>query len=410
MPPYDVKLSVPRIMSRWRIATVLIALGVVGLARTMEAQSGASVAVGMTSIRFDSTAALSTLSIAPTYSRASERTSLWLMGSGAQLPNAAWSAQLFAAATASTPASMRGFVGEIGAMGGGSAHADGARTGQGMGTLRLAQWRTLGGWWTGVQGGVTYDGVASNSVVRGDIGATRTIGRAQWALTALPTWTRAVVFTDAELQLAVPLVRMDLAASVGARSGAALPVYGRDERVWGTASALYYVTPRAAIVLSAGTYPIDLTQGFPSGRYASVALRVQSARRTAAPLRGTNAQASVITSGLAVEPVLGSSVQVVDGTPVRRYRVRLRLDARDARFSPDGRTAARVQLNGSVTHWEPVAMRSDGAGYWVWEGDIPDGMHDVVVQVNDGGWLVPPGVPAMRDEFGGEVGRLAIGV
>lgn len=399
-----------------RIATALLATAVAGLARVAEAQSGASVAVGMTSIRFDSTGAMSTVSIAPTFSRATERTSLWLTGSGAQLPNAAWSTQLFAAATASTPVSLRGFVGEIGAMGGGSAHVDGARTGQGMGTLRLAQWRAHGGWWTGVQGGVTYDGVASNSVMRGDMGAARTIGRAQWALTALPTWTRAVAFTDAELQLSFPTARMDVAASLGTRTGAALPVYGRDERVWGAASASYYVTPRSAIVVSAGTYPIDLTQGFPSGRYASVALRVQSARRVVAPMLASAATTSAasgaggLTSRLTLDPVLGSMVSVVDGTPVRRHRVRLRLDARDVRYSPNGRTAARVQLNGSVTHWEPVAMRPDGAGHWVWEGDIPDGMHEVVVRVDDGGWLVPPGVPVMRDEFGGEVGRLAIGV
>jgi hypothetical protein len=386
------------------IVAAVIAVALVLPGHAGGAQSDASVALGMTSIRYDSTGALSTLSVAPTFSTSGDRTSLWIMGSGAQLPNAAWSAQLFAVASRSTRMSTHGFVGDVGVMGGGSAHADGARTGQGMATARLAQWRARGGWWGGAQGGVMYDGVESRPIVRGDVGASYMAQGAQWTLTALPTWTQSTTFTDTELQLAVPLARMDLAASLGARNGAELPVFGRDERVWGSVSASYFVTPRAAVVVSAGTYPIDLTQGFPSGRYATVALRVQTSRRAAVPSAGGRA------SQFSLEPVPGSRAEVVGGAMARHYRLRLFIDAGDTRYVGVGRTPVRVQLNGSVTHWEPATMRAERDGAWVWDGIIPDGMHEVVIRVDDGPWVVPPGLSFVRDEFGDMVGRLVIGV
>jgi hypothetical protein len=62
-------------------------------------------------------------------------------------------------------------------------------------------------------------------------------------------------------------------------------------------------------------------------------------------------------------------------------------------------TASRVEIAGTMTGWEPVAMTLTSRG---WEVIVPAaaGPHRVQVRVNGGDWLPPAGLQTITDEFG----------
>src|SRR6185437_2620036 len=105
-------------------------------------------------------------------------------------------------------------------------------------------------------------------------------------MTMLATVTPVVVadtirYTD--LQAAVHTHGdVELGFAAGVRSGSVGPAVGGSSRVWGNVSIVDWVTSRLAIVGNAGTYPVDLTQGYPGGRFVSIALRLASRNARAA--------------------------------------------------------------------------------------------------------------------------------
>jgi len=70
--------------------------------------------------------------------------------------------------------------------------------------------------------------------------------------------------------------------------------------------------------------------------------------------------------------------------------------------------ARRVELKGDVTDWEVVAMRRSDEDPDVWEATFrkPAGVYHVNIRVDGGEWVVPPGLLAVPDRFGGAVGVL----
>jgi len=72
---------------------------------------------------------------------------------------------------------------------------------------------------------------------------------------------------------------------------------------------------------------------------------------------------------------------------------------------PDAR---QVELMGSFTDWAPVRLTSTAPGVWSFNVFLAPGVHRVNIRVDGGAWSVPPGLTAVRDEFGGEVGLLIV--
>jgi Carbohydrate-binding module 48 (Isoamylase N-terminal domain). len=70
--------------------------------------------------------------------------------------------------------------------------------------------------------------------------------------------------------------------------------------------------------------------------------------------------------------------------------------------------AMSVELAGDFTDWEPVALRRGDDDEWSAVIVIPKGTHRVNLRVDGGPWGVPPGIPALNDDFGGVVGVLVI--
>jgi hypothetical protein len=148
-------------------------------------------------------------------------------------------------------------------------------------------------------------------------------------------------------------------------------------------------------VISAGNYPVDLTQGFPGGQFATFALRVASAntKRATAPVRSSNESAS-----------RGATI---DNAPIRSFNVRA-VGGNQRVITVDASGASSVEISSDFTQWQPVVLRRGADGLWSVTQSIPHGTYEVTIRIDGGAWVAPPGLLKSRDELGAVVGILSI--
>lgn len=318
-------------------------------------------------------------------------------GTYSQFTSGGWSMQGTVSASRFVPTS-RGFLGEIGGFAGGSSHNDGTRTGEVIANGRVHFVRPSGELFFGLGAGQTYDAVAWQNILLGEAG----IGLGSELKSALLSISPTVVsdsikYADAQASLSWKGGNtLDLGAMLGFRIGDQLTTLGGNARSWASVSAVYWVTPRLAVVAGGGTYPIDPTQGFPGGRFASVSLRWSGVRRsTSAPgTQGTSVPPPADLSPAVAPTVTGFTAQrtVADS-------VRLRVNAPGA---------ALVEVSGDFTNWTPLRLEHAEGDWWSATLPLKRGNYQMNVRVNGGQWIVPPGLLSMVDEFGGTVGLLVI--
>ena len=78
------------------------------------------------------------------------------------------------------------------------------------------------------------------------------------------------------------------------------------------------------------------------------------------------------------------------------------------RLSLAAPTARRVEISGDFTSWKPVPLSRDDDGRWCLTVSLTSGTHRMNARVDGAGWIVPPGLTTMSDDFAGEVGVLVI--
>lgn len=353
-------------------------------------RASGSLTFGASRVRFAESDALSAVSMSPAFQFTSPRTLLTGTAVVSRLDGASWSSQGALGAALFTNISPRGFLGEIAASGGGSSHSDGASTSQWLVSARGHLLAPSTGVWTGISAGSQSDGVAQRGLLQGELGAA--LRREGFVLVAMVQPTRADSLEYVDLRGGAEFWRgaFELSASAGARAGAVLPPPVRDARQWGSASLRWWFAPRWALEAGGGTYPVDLTQGFPSGRFASIGLRLGGRRH--------------------VEPLL-SSIDPRDRRAAREAgvdRFEVATVGGRQRLRVRAPQASRVELSGDFTAWAPVALRRASRGWWEVDVALSAGAHEVTVRVDGGRWLVPPGLATVTDEFGGRVGRLLV--
>jgi len=69
-----------------------------------------------------------------------------------------------------------------------------------------------------------------------------------------------------------------------------------------------------------------------------------------------------------------------------------------------------VEIMADFTDWEPVSLTRTASSEREWSVALPlsAGSHRLAVRIDGGGWVVPPNLPRVADEFGGEVGLLTV--
>jgi hypothetical protein len=288
-------------------------------------------------------------------------------------------------------------VGEFAGSFGGSSHHDGTRTGQYLALGRMHLMTAGAGAYLGADVGRTWDGSVWRNVRQGEAGAWLERGGATWLATVTPVAVEdSIRYTDIQTALRYPMDLLDVGATIGARAGSVGPAIGGSARVWGNLSVVAWLQPRLALVASAGAYPVDLTQGYPGGRFVSLALRV-AAREPRASERHAAASPNAVTDAADETRSAGATafeLRTTNGT----QRV-LRVHAPSARS---------VELNGDFTLWNAVSLVRENDGWWTISRPIGPGTHQMNIRIDGGAWLTPPGLLTTADEFGGVVGILVV--
>jgi len=280
---------------------------------------------------------------------------------------------------------------------GGSSHHDGTKTGAALGMTRLYAGRANASAWVGIGGGGTWDGSVWRSVGQRELGAWLERNNTSAVLTVAPIVVEDTLsYTDTQLSVHQALKNKDFEFGFtgGWRAGSVGPEIGGTARLWGSLSGSVWLASRVAIVASAGTYPVDFTQGYPGGRFATVALRFAS--------HGIRRSAETVATRDVGSDRTDSSRPMVTGFGVHAEespRQTIRVEARGAQT---------VEINGDFTQWRPKNLIRKPDGTWAVSLPIVPGVHQVNIRIDGGAWVAPPGLLTSTDEFGGIVGILVI--
>lgn len=345
-------------------------------------------------LRYADSVDATSVALSPSFGVAGRRASFELGGTLSRFDSGSWAAQGSLTGGLLAPVGRR-LAGEVAGWAGGSAHEDGARTGQAVGTLRghfLGP--RIGAWIGGGAGYVRTSDERGNGLRHLEAGGWTRLGQVTLLGSVSPTAVGdSIRYTDAQLFLRWIGSGVEIGGSLGWRSGSRRPTDAGDRSVWGNGSAAVWVMPWLAVTASGGSYPLDLTQGFPGGRYGSLGVRVTTrSRTTSAEWEGRHGRELANPAEFGVV-----AFEVRDGAS-GMWTVRVR--------APGART---VELSGDFTSWDTVLLAAAGNGWWTASLPIRNGTHQVSVRRDGGRWLVPPGLVGIRDEFGGEAGILVIG-
>ena len=368
------------------VTAVLASLSVVSAAG---AQFRAALEAGGASVRYADSVGVTAATVMTSFRVDGGLATAAAMGTLSSLGDGTWSTQGGIAGSVLSPA--LGFLrAELAADAGGSTHQDGTRTGRYLGRARLHAGARRHGLWVGGGAGQTWDGAFWHQVLEGDLGAWARLGPVVLLGTVSPsTVGDSIRYTDGQAMLRWESRRAELTASAGARSGDAL-VRG-SASTWGSAAATLWLTPELGVVASGGSYPVDYTQGFPGGRYISLALRIAADRAEAAH-RPPSIAAPRARSGAAVPRTFVVST-LADG------RRAIRLHAPGAR---------RVELMGDFTGWQPAMLARGDGGWWSLVLPLAPGSYQLNVRIDGGAWEVPAGTTPTMDEFGTRVGQVLV--
>ena len=291
---------------------------------------------------------------------------------------------------------IHGLSGELSAFAGGSAHSDGTRTGEVLGSGRVHKSFARGDLFGGAGIGRTYDGLAWRTSLQGEAGSAFEAGPTNAILSVTPTMVNDTIrYADFQGVLYWRRDKLEVGGQGGFRVGRPLVTLGSDQKVWASANAVYAVTQRFAVVTSGGTYPVNPTEGFPGGRFISLSMRWSPGRQ------------AIMQSESAVKPASG--VAAASGEqPSATGLIYSRRGADSVAFRVTTVNASQVEIAGDFTRWKPRALLPAAPGVWTLTLPISPGTYQMNVRVNGGEWVAPPSMLTMLDEFGGRVGLLVI--
>lgn len=362
-------------------------------ARTPAAQTTGTVDLGVSTVRYDGFLPSGAASLTPTLTWGRPGAAVTARGTYLRFESGRRSLQGLIAASLFTPPSWlpHHWRGELSLSAGGSSYADFASFWHATGEARLHFVAGGRGAWIGVTGGRTSYGGAPRPVAVAGVGVWARRSQVTIAASATRSIVGDTAYSDLRSTIHASRGRFELDASLAARVSSR----GAGHGVHGEASTTFTLGERTALVVAGGRYPTDPVSGSVAGRYASAGLRLRTALsrpraiRHPQPLMRSPANGdggAGFTARLEVQPAPDGAVRVVVHTPA----------------------AATVEVAGDFTDWQPITLRRTGEDMWETVLHIPSGVHRVNVRIDGGRWTAPGGAARAEDEFGGEVGIVAV--
>jgi hypothetical protein len=176
---------------------------------------------------------------------------------------------------------------------------------------------------------------------------------------------------------------MEVTVRGGQRFGAPLDV-AADSKQWASAQAAVWITSQLAAVAGGGREPAQPTRGLPARSFGSLGLM------------------------LAYWPIPRGAVPVeTPSSLVHAFELRAAGPALQRITARIGGVET-VEIMGDFTDWSAIPLIRRGRDLWELLVPMGPGMHQINLRIDGGQWIAPPGVPAIKDGFNGEVGVLVV--
>jgi len=375
-------------------ASLAAATSVFGV-RASAAQTTGTVDVGVSTVRYDGFLPSAAGSLTPALTWERPGAVVTARGTYLRFESGRRSLQGLIAASLFTPPSLlpQRWRGELSLSAGGSDYADFASFWHATGEVRLHYVGAGRGAWIGGTAGRTSYGSAPRPVTAVGVGVWGRRAQMTLAASATRSFVGDTAYSDVGATIHASRGRFEVDGSLAAR----LLSRGAGHGVYGEASSTFKLGERTALVVSGGRYPTDPVSGSVAGRYLSAGLRLRTPlprpraiRDPPLPSRsppgGDGGGSADVTARLEVKPASDGAVRLVVYAPA----------------------AATVELAGDFTDWQPIGLQPTGEGAWESVQHIAGGVHRVNVRIDGGRWTAPAGTTRTTDEFGGEVGIVAV--
>ena len=242
------------------------------------------------------------------------------------------------------------------------------------------------GAWLGGSEGNTYFGGTRRGAGRLGVGLWGTIPSMTATLTVAHSAIGDTSFTDVEGTARLNQGRVEFAGRIGDRVSSK----GGGHGIYGEATLAFALKGMVNLTLGGGRYPTDPTSGTIAGRYVTLGIRMaMPVPRPSDPYREVLER---YLSTPSMDPPVMASVEIDAQRNLRVHAER----------------AAKVEVMGDFTDWEPVLLSSTTNGGWQLMMPIAPGPHMVEIRVDGGAWVAPTGTTPVKDEFGGEAGLIVV--
>ena len=375
-------------------ASLAAATSVFGV-RAAAAQTTGTVDVGVSTVRYDGFLPSAAGSLTPALTWERPGAVVTARGTYLRFESGRRSLQGLIAASLFTPPSLlpQRWRGELSLSAGGSDYADFASFWHATGEVRLHYVGAGRGAWIGGTAGRTSYGSAPRPVTAVGVGVWGRRAQMTLAASATRSFVGDTAYSDVGATIHASRGRFEVDGSLAAR----LLSRGAGHGVYGEASSTFKLGERTALVVSGGRYPTDPVSGSVAGRYLSAGLRLRTPLPrprdmrdppfpSRSPPSGDGGGSADVTARLEVKPASDGAVRLVVYAPA----------------------AATVELAGDFTDWQPIGLQPTGEGAWESVQHIAGGVHRLNVRIDGGRWTAPAGTTRTTDEFGGEVGIVAV--
>ncbi len=345
--------------------------------RASFAQTGATLDVGVSEVRYDGFLASSAAAITPGFDWSGRHAAIAARGTYLRFESGNRSLQgSFVGSLIS--GRWRGWRAEAAADGGASSYADFARFWHAIGEVRLLRASDHGGIWLSASAGRTsFDkDLPSRPLATGSVAAWTRHRSLVLMLSASRAFVGDTQYSDIGVTAHGQRGRWELESAVGAR----LFSRGAGRGVYGEAAVVLPVDQHFAVVFSGGRYPTDPVRGSIAGRFVSAAIRLR------------------LRSGTPAVPALRSSSMFELHRESPGY-VRLIVRAPAARL---------VEVAGDFTEWRPMSLTRMTNETWGIVVPIAPGVHQINLRIDGGAWTVPAGTTRIAGDYGDEVGSFVV--
>jgi hypothetical protein len=157
-----------------------------------------------------------------------------------------------------------------------------------------------------------------------------------------------------------------------------------ESREWASGQVAVWISRQVAAVAGGGREPAQPTRGLPARSFGSLGLMLAY---------------WPIPRGVVPVETPASLVQAFElrpaGTEVQRITARIG-------------GVESVEVMGDFSDWEPMPLIRRGRDAWELLVPMTPGVHQINMRIDRGDWIAPPGMPARRDGFNGEVGIVVV--